>query len=110
MHRAKLIFKPERVLRWHRELVRRKWTFLRKEKPSWSRLSSELEELIIRMAKEIPRQGYGKIQGEPLKLGYEVSPTSVRNVLKRHRISLASQRSSSSWSSFLGLSWLVYLY
>jgi putative transposase len=52
LHQAMLIFKPDTVLRWHRELVRRKWTFRRKSNPGRPRLSSELEALIIQLAKE----------------------------------------------------------
>ena len=50
MQQVMLIFKPDTILQWHRELVRRKWTFHQKRKPGRSRLSSELEELIIRLA------------------------------------------------------------
>jgi len=65
-------------------------------------MSSELEALTVRLAKENPHWGYDKIQGELLMLGYTLSPASVRNVLKRHRISTTSERSSGSWRSFLG--------
>jgi hypothetical protein len=54
------------------------------------------------MAKEIPRQGYDKIQGELLKPGYNLSASSVRNTLKRHRLTPTFERSSGSWRSFLG--------
>jgi putative transposase len=70
LQQVMLIFKPEAVLRWHRELVRRKWTFKRKGKPGRPVIMSELEALIVRLAKENPRWGYDKIQGELLKLGY----------------------------------------
>ena len=102
LHQVMLIFKPDTVLRWHRELVRRKWTFKRKAKPGRPGISSELEALIVRLAKENPRWGYDKIQGELLKLGHNLSASSVRNILKRHRITPASERSSGSWRSFLG--------
>ena len=95
MQQVMLIFKPDTMLRWHRELVRRKWALHQKRKPGGPRLSSELEELIIRLASD-------KIHVELLKLGFAVSPTSVRNVLKRHQLSPAPQRSSLSWRSFLG--------
>jgi putative transposase len=58
--------------------------------------------LNLRLAKENPRWGYDKIQGELLKLGHKLSATSVRNILKRQRIAPASERSSGSWGSFLG--------
>jgi len=102
LHQVMLIFKPDTVLRWHRVLVRRKWTFKRKGKPGRPGISSELEALIVRLAKENPCWGYDKIQGELLKPGYNLSASSVRNILKRHRLTPASERSSGSWRSFLG--------
>jgi putative transposase len=54
------------------------------------------------MAKENPHWGYDKIQGELLKLGYKLSASSVRNILKRHRVTPACERSSGSWRNFLG--------
>ena len=97
-----MIFKPDTVLRWHREMVRRKWTFRRKANPGRPKISSELEALIVCLAKENPRWGYDKIQGELLKLGHRLGSTSVRNILKRHRVNPISQRSTGSWRSFLG--------
>lgn len=80
------IFQPETVLRWLRELVRRKWTFKRKAKGGRPRLNQELEALIVRLARENDRWGYGKIEGELLKLGFTVSASTVRNALNRQGI------------------------
>jgi len=102
LNQVMLIFKPDTVLRWHRELVRRKWTFKRKGKPGRPKISSELEALIVRLAKENSHWGYDKIQGELLKLGYKLCTSSVRNILKKHRVTPACERSSGSWHSFLG--------
>jgi putative transposase len=101
---AFLLFKPDTVLKWHRQLVRRKWTFRREPRTGRSPLQAELEQLIVRLATENPRWGYSKIQGELLKLGFNVSRSSVRNVLKRRHIPRSPQRSknSSTWRSFLG--------
>src|SRR4030042_3212662 len=55
-----LIFKPDTVLGWHRELVRRKWTFRREGNPGRPGMTAELEALIVRLAKENPRWGYEK--------------------------------------------------
>jgi transposase InsO family protein len=66
--------------------VRRKWTYQRKHKGGRPRLNPEVENLIVRLAKENPRWGYGKLEGELLKLGYKVSRTTIRNVLDRHQI------------------------
>ena len=67
IHEVMLIFKPDTVLSWHRDLVCWKWTFKRKAKPGKPRISPELEILVVGLARENPRWGYGKIQGELLK-------------------------------------------
>ena len=89
------IFEPETVLRWHRELVRRKWTYPNKNKGGRPSISKETESLILRLARENSRLGYGKIVGELLKLGFQVSLTTVRNVLDRYGIQPASVRHGS---------------
>ena len=91
------IFQPETVLKWHRELVRRKWHQKQKSKRGRPRLSQEIETLIIQMAQENRRWGYGKIEGELRKLGFDVSKSHVRDVLKRHHIAPAPVRGSSRW-------------
>ena len=101
MSGAMLIFKPETVLRWHRELVRRKWTFKQGPKLGRPRLSTELEALIVQLARENPRWGYDRIEGELLKLGYVVSTTSVRNVMKRNGIVPAPNRGGLTWRAFI---------
>ena len=80
------IFQPETVLRWHRELVRLKWTYERKNKGGRPLIDQELKSLILRLAKENPRWGYGKIEGELLKLGFKVSQTTIQKTLRRHHI------------------------
>ena len=96
-----LIFTPETVLGWHRELVRRKWTFKHRRQPGRPRTDPELEALIVRLARENPRMGYGKIEGELLKLGYDVSKTTIREILRRYGIPPAPERGRSSWPTFL---------
>ena len=96
-----VLVKPETVLKWHRELVRRKWCFQRPNVGGRPRLDAELEGLIVRRARENPRLGYHKIHGELLKLGYVLDPISVRNVMQRHHIPPAPQRGHSSWRAFL---------
>ena len=81
-----LLFKPETVLKWHRELVRRKWTFARTRTGGRPAITADLTELILRLAKENPGWGYSKLQGELLKLGSEVGRTTIRDVLKRNRV------------------------
>jgi hypothetical protein len=97
------IFQPETVMRWHRELVRRKWTYPRTSKGGRPSISKDLESLILRLAQENPRWGYGKIEGELLKLDFKVSQSTIRNVLDRHGILPAAVRNGSiSWRHLMG--------
>ena len=80
------IFQPETVLRWHRELVRLKWRYERKNKGGRPLIDQGLKSLILRLAKENPSWGYGKIEGELLKLGIKVSQTTIQKMLRRHHI------------------------
>ncbi len=80
------LFQPATVLKWHRELVRRKWTTEHKNNGGRPKIDPELEHLIVRLAKENSRWGYSKIEGELLKLGFKISQTTIRNVLNRHGI------------------------
>ena len=94
-----LLFKPETLLRWHRELVR-KWTF-RQSQTGRPKIDPNLEVLIVTLAKENPRFGLGKVQGELKKLGFTVSRGTVRNVLKRHGLPPAPSKRGPSWQTFL---------
>jgi len=91
---------PRTLLRWHRELVRRKWTY-RRRGPGRPPLGRDTVELIVRLARENPRWGYLRIRGELLKLGVRVCATSIRTVLRRHRLGPAPRRRGPSWSEFL---------
>jgi hypothetical protein len=71
------IFQPETILRWHRELVCKKWIYQRENKGGRPSISKELENLILKLAIENPRWGYGKIQGELIKLSFQVSQSTV---------------------------------
>ncbi len=91
---------PATILRWHRALVRRRWTYPHR-KPGRPVLSQETVELIIRLTRENPRWGYLRIVGELKKLGVAVSKTSVAAVLRRHRLQPAPRRLGPTWSEFL---------
>ena len=82
---------PRTLLRWHWELIRRKWTY-RRRRPGRPGLDPETVELILRMAKENSRWGYVRIRGELLKLGVRVSATAIRTVLRRHVLGPAPRR------------------
>lgn len=59
-----LLFKPDTLLTWHRELVRRKWTFRQRAPLGRPPIRPEVEALLLRLAKENPTWGYGKLEGE----------------------------------------------
>jgi hypothetical protein len=83
-HHSLLLFTPATLLRWHRELVRRKWTFRQPQRGGRPPLDPELSALILRLARENPRWGYDRIQGELTKLGHQVGRSTIRDLLKRH--------------------------
>jgi putative transposase len=89
------LFKPETVLGWHRALVHRKWTFTSQNRGGRPSTDPALEGLILRLAKENLRWGYGKIDGGLRKLGFEASQTTIRDILRRHHIQSAPVRNGS---------------
>ena len=96
------IFQPETVFKWHRALVRRKWTYPWKNRGGRPRTEKELEQLIVRLVRENNDWGHGKIQGECRKLGHEVSTQTIANILRRHGIPPAPDRSSSpNWRQLM---------
>jgi putative transposase len=92
---------PKTLLRWHRELVRRKWARYGKRCPGRPPLRTELQELTVRLAKENPRWGYKRIQGELQKLGIKVSATAIRKLLARQGLGPAPRRGGTTWRQFL---------
>ena len=96
-----LLFKPDTILGWHRALVRRKWTFRRTRRGGRPTIPAEVDALILRLARENPRWGHRRIQGELGKLGYPVSASAVRAALRRHRVPPAPQRQkATTWRAF----------
>ena len=92
---------PDTLLRWHRELARRKWRRWRAQRgPGRPPLSDELVDLIVRLGRENRQWGCVRIQGELLKLGIRVSATSIRRVLRRHGLGPVP-RKGPTWSEFL---------
>ena len=99
-HRHVLVVTPATLLRWHRELVRRRWTYPQR-KPGRPPTSRALRELVLRLARENPGWGYQRIAGELLKLGFRISPSTVRRLLAAAGLEPAPRRSAVSWPAFL---------
>jgi putative transposase len=98
--RSVLVVTPRTLLRWHQALVRRKW----RQAPSQRgrpKLPAEVRELVLRLARENPRWGHRRICGEVAKLGFQVSPTSIRRLLAQAKLEPAPRRSGPSWREFL---------
>src|SRR5215472_7404268 len=100
---ALLIVRPDTLLRWHREVVRRPWTFRRKRRAGRPPLTEEIQDLIVRLARENPHWGCRRIQGEMLKLGLKVSRSTVVRLLRRKALGPPpDNRRCPTWSQFLG--------
>ena len=92
---------PETLLRWHRELSRRKWKRWRTQRgPGRPPLGDEIVELIVRLGRENRRWGCVRIQGELRELRIRVSASSIRRVPRRHGLEPAP-RSGPTWKEFL---------
>jgi putative transposase len=90
---------PTTLLRWHRRLVARRWTYPgRVGRPP---IGGVLRELVLRLARENPRWGYQRIVGELGGLGFAASATTVRKLLKDAGLGPAGERSGLSWRDFL---------
>jgi transposase len=92
--------RPETIRRWHRTLVKRRWTYPHR-RPGRPATGWEIRSLTLRMARENPGWGYRRIQGELTGLGVRVAASTVWAILRRAGIEPAPRRSSESWRSFL---------
>jgi hypothetical protein len=90
---------PGTLLRWHRELVRRKWTYRRTGRPGRPPIDPGVRALILRLARENPRWGCVRIEGELRKLGLRVSATTIRTLLRTARAGPAPRRTGPTWTS-----------
>jgi putative transposase len=90
---------PATLLRWHRGLVARRWTYSRRSgRPP---IGGEVRDLVLRLARENPRWGYQRIAGELNGLGISLSATTVRKILRQAGLGPADERSGLSWRAFL---------
>src|SRR5215467_5852344 len=93
---------PDTLLRWHRQLIARKWTYYRQ--PGRRGVLREIRRLVVRMAEENPTWGYTRIQGAVKNVGHRVGRSTIRRILKAAGLPPVSQRST-SWQTFLRAHW-----
>ena len=97
------IVTPDTILRWHRELIARKWTYAKGQYRRQGVLA-EIRRLVVRMAEENPSWGYTRIRGALKNLGHRVGRSTIARILKAHGIPPVPERPT-SWQTFLHAHW-----
>jgi hypothetical protein len=95
-----LLVTPATILRWHRQLIARRWT-TRPTRPGRPAIPAGLRALIVRLATENPTWGYRRVHGELTGLGYQIGASTVWNILHRAGIDPSTRRAGPSWTEFL---------
>ena len=97
------IVKPETVLKWHRRLVAQKFDGSRfRKRHGRPSTKAELEDLVVRLARENPTWGYDRIAGAILNLGHRISDQTMGNILLRNSLGASPERRrNTTWASFI---------
>jgi putative transposase len=95
----RLFVRPETLLRWHQDLVRRRWTY--PHRPGRPTVAVEIRDLVLRLARENPTWGYRRIHGELCRLGLGIGASTVWAILQRAGVEPAPKRSALTWRQFL---------
>jgi len=101
-HGLRLLVAPETILRWHRNIVRRRWaTRSRRGNNGRPATQRNIKALVLRLARENPEWGYRRIHGELAGLGVKIAASTAWEILKNAGIDPAPRRTAPTWSQFL---------
>jgi putative transposase len=100
------IVTPETLLAWHRKLIAQKYDGTAHRAPGRPRTAGEIEALVVRMAEENRNWGYRRLEGALSNLGHELARSTIAQILERHGIEPAPERSrKTTWKEFLSRHW-----
>ena len=98
----RLLVTPDTILRWHRDIIRRRWAARSKRRRTGRPTTlRNIKALVLRLARENPEWGYRRIHGELAGLGVNVAASTVWEILKANGIGPAPRRPGPTWSQFL---------
>jgi len=97
------IVTPDTLLRWHRQLIARKWTYATRPS-SRHRVLAKIPRLVVRMAEENPTWGYTRIQGALKNVGHRVGRSTIGRIFKAHGLPPVPERPT-SWQTFFRAHW-----
>jgi transposase InsO family protein len=100
LRKLRLIVSPRTLLRWHADLVRRRWSYPRRA-PGRPQTAATVRALVLEMARDNPGLGYRRIHGELTGLGCQLPPSTVWQILKEAGVNPAPTRTGQDWRAFL---------
>ena len=100
LRKLRLIVSPRTLLRWHADLIRRRWSYPRRA-PGRPQTAATVRALVLEMARDKPGWGYRRVHGELAGLGYKLAPSTVWQILKEADIIPAPTRSGQDWRAFV---------
>src|SRR5512142_3212166 len=101
-HGLRLLVTPDTILRWHRDIIRRRWAARSKRgKTGRPAICRDIKALVLRLARENPGWGYRRIHGELAGLGVKIAASTAWEILKKAGIDPAPRRTAPTWPQFL---------